>query len=238
MFKANDKTFTTALILAGGSGTRLSADITKQKIEICGKSILRRSVEAFENTECVDRIIVVCREDEIEFAKEELNGISKLYAIEAGGNDRAESARKGFFRIPNDQGFVLIHDAARCLISEEDISRVAFAAYQFGCATAAAYVTDTVKTVDDRGIISKTLNRCDLRAMQTPQAFSCRLYAEALKMAQQDGLSVTDDNMLLENIGAEIRTVITSRENIKITTVDDVGYAEYILRKREESEKR
>ena len=232
MIKAKEKTLTTALILAGGSGTRMASDTTKQRINICGKSVLRRSVEAFENTDCIDRIIVVCREDEIDFAKEELLGISKLYEIVTGGNDRAESAKKGFSRIRDREGFVLIHDAARCLITEEDINAVASAAYEFGCATASAYVTDTVKTVDGLGIISKTLDRSDLRLMQTPQAFSCKLYSEALKAAEQSCISVTDDNMLLENIGVKIKTVITSRENIKITTADDVGYAEYILKKR------
>ena len=235
MQKTDKRPFTTALILAAGSGTRMSMGITKQKIQIFGKSVLRRSVEVFDSSFYVDSIIVVCREDEEDFVREEFKDISKLTAVAIGGKTRSESAKNGFRLIEDKEGFVLIHDAARCLITESDISAVAKAAYEFGCATAANCLTDTVKSVDEMGKISGTLDRRSLITVQTPQAFSCGLYERALNSAKTFDGGITDDNMLIENLGEKIHAVMTSRNNIKITTADDLCYAEFIIGKREQN---
>ena len=221
----------TAIILAGGCGSRMDSSITKQQMTILGESVLFRSVKAFEESDIVDSIVVVSRADEIEWASEELKDFSKLCAIVPGGKTRAESAKNGFAAIPESTMFVAIHDAARCLISKENIKSVAEAAFAHGAATAATAVTDTVKQVGDDGFVNKTLPRGELMLAQTPQIFSKKLYETALRVTNLDG-GMTDDNMMVELIGARVYLVDTGKQNIKITTIDDIEYAEYILERR------
>ena len=230
--QGNDKrTITSALILAAGSGSRMGMGITKQRLTVLGKTVLRRAVEAFERCTAVDSITVVCKGEELEQIRNDLSGIEKLEQIIIGGKTRAESAKIGFTALKNKSGTVLIHDGARCLVTEDDIKKVADAAREFGCATASCRVTDTVKIVEGDGIIS-TLDRSSLRTVQTPQGFACELYARALENADATGAEITDDNMLVEMLGIRIRAVDTSSDNIKITTPQDLELAEFIIKKR------
>lgn len=225
------KNFVTAIILAAGSGSRMGLEITKQRLCILGESILKRSVEAFSKSDLIDSIVVVCREDEIVWAEQELCGIKKVEKIVCGGKTRAESARLGFLSIPEETDFVAIHDAARCLVTERMIGDVVSAAEKHGAATAATPVVDTIKKAEG-GFISETVPRDLLFSVQTPQVFSREIYAMALDVRPDDAL-VTDDNLLVENIGKRVFLVDTGRQNIKITTAVDIKYAEYILDRRE-----
>lgn len=223
--------FVTAIILAAGCGSRMGMDKTKQSINLCGKSVLWHTVSAFSNCDEVDAIIVVCRQDECAWAGEELSGFSKIVCIIPGGNTRAESAGIGFSSIPDKTDFVAIHDAARCLITPDNIQRVIFEAYKQGAATAATAVTDTLKSTD-QGFIKSTLSRDGVYSAQTPQVFSKEIYSKALEAVDSD-VTITDDNMLAERIGVKVSVVDTGKQNIKITTKDDLAYAEFILSRRE-----
>ena len=224
---------TTAVILAAGSGSRMNVTKTKQTLDICGKSVMRRTLEAFDSASCVDSIVLVCKSDEVQFAYSEIEGLNKTIKIIVGGKCRAESAKLGFLATPEDTEFVMIHDCARCLVTLEDINSVAEAAYLYGAATASTKVTDTVKKCDNSGMIATTVPRDGLRAVQTPQAFSCELYARALALPDILYDTVTDDNMLMEKIGIPVFCVDTEKTNIKITTLSDIDLAEFILSKRE-----
>ena len=221
-----------AVVLAAGSGKRMQSDLTKQRMTVLGKTVLRRTLEAFERSEAVCGIVVVSRADELEFAAAEAAGISKLISVVEGGACRAESAARGFYAIPEGYDFVAVHDAARCLILPYDIDRVVSYAYKFGAATAAAAVTDTVKKCDAEGDILCTVDRSGLYTVSTPQVFSTALYQKALD-AVDISESITDDNMLMENIGVSVRAVELSSVNLKITRPDDVALAEYIVSRRE-----
>ena len=222
-----NQSYLTAIILAAGSGSRMGADTTKQKMNICGKSLLWHSVKAFSDCLYVNSIVIVSRSDEIDWARAELSEFSKIEAVVAGGNTRAESARLGFAAVSNKSGFVAVHDGARCLIRPRDIDAVINAAFIHGAATAASAVTDTLKYSDD-GFIKNTVSRSNLFSAQTPQVFKAELYGKALAASEADD-SVTDDNMMMEKIGINVAVVITGKHNIKITTGDDLDYAEYIL---------
>ena len=140
---------------------------------------------------------------------------------------RAESAKLGFLAMNRDNDYVAIHDAARCLVTEKNISDVIKAAFISGAATAATAVVDTLKSAKS-GLIDSTVSREGLYFAQTPQVFSRALYAEALRSA--DSLDhITDDNMLVEKIGTKITVVETGRENIKITTKSDLEFAKYVI---------
>ena len=223
----------TAIILAAGCGSRMNSSITKQQMTILGESILFRSVKSFNESDFVDSIVVVARDDEIEWAREELKDFSKVCALVSGGKTRAESAKIGFASIPESCTFVAIHDAARCLVTTENIKAVAEAAFVHGAATAATAVTDTVKHIGDDGFVNTTLPRGDLMLAQTPQIFSRKLYESALLLTDADH-SITDDNMMVELTGTKVYPVDTGKQNIKITTREDLTVAEAIIKERQE----
>ena len=221
-----------AVILAAGSGTRMGTDVTKQKMLIMGKSVLRRSLEAFDSTDCIASITVVAKANELEFAKSECIGISKNVNVVSGGVTRAESAAKGFSAIPTDSNAVMIHDAARCLITSDEINMIADAVYIYGAATASVRIVDSLKKCDSDGFITESISRECMRAVATPQAFLCDIYAAALKNDQR-GLEVTDDNTLVQAIGKSVFCVDTLPTNIKITSKSDIALAEAIIMRRE-----
>ena len=211
----------------------MNSAITKQRIEILGESVIERSVKAFNDCELISSIVVVAKKEEFFDIKALLSDkFVKLCSVIVGGNTRAESAKAGFLSIPSDTEYVAIHDAARCLVTPDMIRAVVLAAKKHGAATAGTAVTDTVKRTDRQGIIMETVPRENLFAAATPQIFSTEIYKRAV---EEDGaiLCVTDDNMLVEKIGASVYCVDTGKENIKITTRSDLEYAEFIIRKRQ-----
>ena len=224
--------FVTAVILAAGCGSRMQSTLTKQRMSICGKSILWHSVNAFDRCDEIDAIVVVCREDEVDWAAEQTANFGKISSIVIGGSTRAESAKIGFAAIPVSSEFVAFHDAARCLINSYAISEVVRSAYKSNAATAATAICDTLKLCDN-GTIIKTVSRDGMYLAQTPQVFSVDLYEKGLEKQCRLDSSVTDDNMLIEMIGGTVSIVDTGRENIKITTPSDLEYASFLLGRRE-----
>ncbi len=222
---------TVAIILAAGTGSRLGASVNKQRVLLDGKSIITRTVEVFNNCIDIDGIVVVTRFEDLDFVKSELLFASgKLIDVIVGGDSRAESAKIGFSVLPEDATHVAIHDGARCLISANDISAVVRGAHKFGCASAVSKVTNTVKRITS-GVIKNTVQRDDLYFAETPQVFSVEIYKKALSVA--DNLdNVTDDNMLVENIGMDIVAVTLSQDNPKITYPKDIEYAEFLIKRR------
>lgn len=231
------KTIVTAIILAAGSGSRMGSDVTKQRMNLCGRSILYRSVSAFSDCPDVDHIVLVVRPDEIGWARAELIGFHKVETIIPGGKTRAESVKCGFWAIPSDTDFIAIHDGARCLIKPDEIKAVLDKAFVYGAATACSSVTDTVKSVDDDGMINATLPREKLYLATTPQVFDKNIFADAMSRVSPSE-QITDDNMLIELSGGRVYPVDIGKENIKITTAEDLSYAEYLLRRREMVETR
>lgn len=226
---------TSAVILAAGIGSRMESENHKQFIKLFDKTILERTVSAFEKSRKIDEIVIVVRDDELEEAISLLTGISssKPIAFAVGGACRAESAKNGFKACSDKCDFVAIHDAARCLITPEMIDKVVEKAHQFGAATAVCGISDTVKTVDVNGKITSTISRNEVFRAQTPQVFSNEIYRKALDNCQ-DLTVITDDNMLVEGIGENIYTVDLGANNVKITTRDDLILAKSILTERGE----
>lgn len=218
-----------AIILAAGSGSRMGIGVTKQKIVIGEESVLRRTVRIFNECSAITSIIVVVRHDEVQFAKEQLSDLPKVEKIEIGGDSRFESAKIGFRSAMDIADYVAIHDAARCLITDEMIKAVVEDAVEFGAATAASQVTDTVKTVDSNGFITGTVDREELMLVQTPQVFKTELYKKAVFAADANDDTITDDNMLVERIGGKIHCTVTGKYNIKLTHKEDLYYADFLL---------
>ena len=228
---------TSAIIAAGGSSSRMgNADgVTKQHMTVDGLPVIVHTLLAFEGCEVINEIVVVAREDEIpryiEYKKR--YGITKLTHTVSGGATRQESVRRGFEAIDPKAKFVAIHDGARCLITPEMIEKVCREGYRYKAAIAATAVRDTVKIADDKGFIAETTDRNLVWLAQTPQVISVPLYTAAAYSAREEGFEATDDAMLVERIENPVKLVECGRENIKITTPDDITMAEYILRNRQ-----
>ena len=210
-----------AIILAAGSGTRLGG-IKKQFLDICGKTVLNRSVAKFVDAG-VDEIIIVTLESKICVVKEMFSNLHKVIKVTKGGKTRQQSVKNGF-ELCKDGGIVLIHDAARPFVQVENIKEVARKAEKTGAATLGIPVTDTIKYVEC-GVIKSTPNREFLYAVQTPQAFSKELYKKALNNAKCD---YTDDCQLIESLGMDVHVVVGRKDNIKITTTEDLSYAKFL----------
>ena len=232
----NNNLKTAAVLLAGGSGSRMNSDSPKQSMLLFGKSVLLRAAEAFERSELIDSIVVVLKKTEMDFAKSELSGISKKLIFTEGGSCRAESAIKGFALAESLADYVAIHDVARPLVTTSQIDAVVRAAYLDGAASAVSLVTDTVKEVDNNGFIVKTPSRALLRHAQTPQVFSVKIYRRALDSFNGDLEKLTDDNMLVERIGVKIRVVDIGSGNLKLTVPADFKYAEFLLSEADKDE--
>ena len=163
------------------------------------------------------------------------NKLTKIKAITVGGADRQQSAHRAFLKISDDTRYVAVHDAARCLITPEQITRVAVEAFSCGAAIAACKAKDTVKLVEnDR--IKETPDRETVWQAQTPQIMKTDLYRACIYTALEDGFVGTDDASLCERHGFEVRVVDTGYENIKITTPIDLLIAESVIRQRESEE--
>lgn len=229
--------YTSAIILSAGTGSRMASDKTKQFIELFGKTVIERTVSAFDQSQYIDEIIIVLREEERDEFVDLFNSVklTKNVKFVIGGASRAESAKNGFSAISSESEFVAIHDGARCLITSNMIDKVIEKAYQKGAATAVCALTDTVKKIDSSGKILSTLPRAEVFRAQTPQVFSRDIYSAAISQKNVAFDEITDDNMLVEMTGVDIYAVDLGPTNIKITTKDDLAVAKQILNERGET---
>lgn len=224
--------FTSAILVAAGSSTRMGLPFSKQFIPLCGMYALEHTIRAFERCDDIDEIIIVARGEDVESIGELAFDYSKVCAVVKGGDTRTQSVSIGARNARDCSAFFAIHDGARCLITPEEISRVVQTAYKTFAATLGTPVTDTIKVVGENAVITSTPDRSSLYAVQTPQVFSRELYMKAIENANTNHLSVTDDCALVEAIGAPVTLVRGEYTNIKLTTKTDIALAETILSQR------
>ncbi|MEO3947957.1 2-C-methyl-D-erythritol 4-phosphate cytidylyltransferase [Gorillibacterium sp. CAU 1737] len=216
------------VMLAGGRGSRMKSAESKQFLLVAGKPILVHALERFEEQPETACIVLVAAEGELERCRHLVNqhGIHKVTAIVQGGAERQDSVACGLKALPAEVEWVMVHDAARPFAAAEDIRACAAAAVEEGAAILAVPVKDTIKTADARRRVTATPDRSTLWAVQTPQAFRRRVLEEAHAAALDEGCLGTDDASLVERIGGTVRIVPGSYENIKITTPEDLQWAE------------
>ncbi len=225
---------TSAVIAAGGDSSRMGG-INKQFAEIGGIPTLARSVKAFEEADCINEIVIVTRREDVSYVIElcEKYRFKKVTAVVPGGANRQESVWLGFMEINDKSDFVAIHDGARCLVTPEIIKKVCREAYIHRAATAATRVTDSVKRTKSGAFIEESLERNHVWLTQTPQVFDSNLYRAAAYTAKEANFFGTDDCSLVERINFKaIRLVECGRENIKLTTPEDITFAEALLAAR------
>lgn len=236
--EAGKRNYTAAVIVAGGSGTRMGTEVTKQMLDLCGKPVVVHTLLAYQNTPCIKEIVVAAREDEMDIYQgfKQKYGITKLTAVVPGGVTRQASALAGVEAVSDKVRYVAIADAARCLTTPEEISEVCRVAYKTDAASAGIPATDTVKVVDKAGYIAGTPERALCWQAQTPQVFRHALYLAASYAAIEHKFTATDDNSLIEFVKHPVKMVKCSKQNIKITEPDDLAYAQMILGMREQED--
>lgn len=220
-----------ALVLAGGAGSRMGRP--KQFIELLGKPALSHTLDAFQKCPEVEKIYIVGEGKRIEALVRE-HGVDKYAGCAEPGESRPLSTKSGLLLCDEDpETIVLIHDGSRCLITPDLIGRI-IAAVEDGAdgAIPALPVSDTIKVASGDSV-SKTLDRSELRAVQTPQAFRLGILRELFAGHEEDFATATDDAYLVERSGGEVRLVEGERSNIKLTSPEDVVLAEAILTSRE-----
>ncbi|MBO4331432.1 MAG: 2-C-methyl-D-erythritol 4-phosphate cytidylyltransferase [Oscillospiraceae bacterium] len=219
-----------AVIVAAGSSKRMRGT-DKLTAELCGESVICRTVGAFERSAEISEIILVTREDRLEEMSGYVSRFGKVKKVVSGGKTRTESALAGVGEVSRDCGVILIHDGARPLVCDKLIKESVRAAIRYGAALPAAPVRDTVKRVSD-GFVTETCDRSELVLAQTPQAFKAELIKAALTDAVKNGAELTDDCAAVERLGMRPFVISGDHENIKITTPEDLTIAEAILKGR------
>ena len=237
ILKTDDIKNVTAVIVAAGSSNRMGG-VNKQFLALNGIPVVARTLIAFQNCDYISKIIVVCKpEDANKIQNLSIKyHIDKLADITDGGTSRAQSVLNGVLRVDSNCNIVLIHDGARPLVSNEVIERVVNATAKHGAATCAVPMKDTVKVVNEDGIVVSTPNRLSMVAVQTPQGFKIDLYKIAAEKAGQDIDKFSDDCSLVESAGNSVCTVLGDYKNIKITTAEDICIATALLKENEQCE--
>lgn len=228
---------TAAIIVAGGSSTRMGGNTPKQFLDLCGMPVAVHTMRAYEESEYIDQIYIVAREEDVKNGVydnyAEKFSITKYRTTVSGGKTRQESVLKGIEALTDDVKFVAIADAARPLTTPELINSVCLSAYRYGAATAGCPAVDTIKTADNHKFITSTVERSTAWQISTPQAFSLPLYRAAAYSALDIGFEGTDDNSLVERLERHIKIIDCGRYNIKITEKLDLLLAETILSARD-----
>ena len=225
-----------ALIVAGGSGSRMGGTTVKQLIDVNGKPLMFYALDTFNKNPNIGDIVIVMHPDHIDECEKMCNeyGLNKVSAIVPGGNTRQESVYNGLLEIekhihaPDD--IILIHDAARALISNDIIERNIKGCDAFEAIITAIHATDTIVKSIDSDIISETLSRNELYQVQTPQTFKYNVIRYAHERAREKDIpDVTDDGKLVMLAGYQVHIVNGSKVNFKVTTEDDLILLKGIL---------
>ena len=227
-----------AIVLSAGSGRRMNSDTPKQYLPLAGKPVVYHCLKAFQESP-VSEIVLVAGAADLDYCRRELvekYQLDKVKKIVPGGAERYDSVFEGLKAIQKAD-YVMIHDGARPVLTQEIIARSMSAVAEYQACIAGMPVKDTIKIADEEGFAEYTPKRSSLWMIQTPQTFSFPLiynaYKKALSRAEQEKRPktlITDDAMVLETFGnARVKLIEGSYKNIKITTPEDLAMAELFL---------
>jgi 2-C-methyl-D-erythritol 4-phosphate cytidylyltransferase len=221
-----------AIIVAAGSSQRMGFD--KLLALLGDKPVLAHTIDAFERTPSVFEIILVARAERVPEFQELVrqNDFQKVRQIIPGGEQRQDSVRAGLEQVSGTSRFIAVHDAARPLVTPEQIERVFSCAREHGAAALAEPVTDTIKRADGDRVVTGGVPRENLYAMQTPQIFARDLLERAYAAVAADKLSITDEVSAVEHLGEKVRLVPNDDWNVKITYPRDLLLAQASMARR------
>ena len=223
------------LIPAAGTGKRMGSNRNKLLLEVRSQTIIAWTLLAAEAASNIRWIGIISQPTDWPDFKAILAGLKLTKPVELiiGGSTRQESVYNGLQALPTEAQQVLVHDGARCLVTPDLLNSCAQAIAHCPGLIAAVPVKDTIKVVDDNGIIQSTPDRRNLWAAQTPQGFNVNLLKQCHAEGMRQGWEVTDDAALFEKCGLEVQIVEGEETNLKVTTPQDLAIAEFILNSRE-----
>ena len=213
-----------AVVLAAGRGVRMKANINKMFVPLAGKAVLEHTLSAFADTDCFEKIIIVCRASEQKLVREIAEDLFEegQFMIVPGGKTRQDSVECGLNALPEDAEIVAVHDGARCFVRPELIQECVQSAIDFGSGVAGKHAVDTVKIASPEGRITDTIDRRKVVLVETPQVFQVHILKRAFAQAKKDGFVGTDESSLVERIGVTPRLVESVRSNFKLTNPLDL----------------
>jgi 2-C-methyl-D-erythritol 4-phosphate cytidylyltransferase len=222
----------TAILVAAGDSRRMGFD--KLFAMIAGRPVIAHTIHAFERADCVGEIIVVARKDRLDEIKAIVRdeNFKKVRSIIPGGEHRQDSVRAGLDHLEAGAKYVAVHDAARPLITTEQIGRVFEQCRIHAAASLAEPISDTLKYADTELFVVGPVDRHQLYAMQTPQIFERRLIEEAYQAVYAENALVTDEVSAVERLGRKVILVPNQDLNFKITYPRDLALAEFVLTQR------
>jgi 2-C-methyl-D-erythritol 4-phosphate cytidylyltransferase len=223
---------TILILVAAGRGERMRADRPKAFIDLAGRPLLLQAACPFEQAADIDAVVAVVPAGTEARARDVLAPVSKLVAVVAGGERRQDSVWAGLAQAPEGfDGVVLVHDAARPFVDLALIQAVVQGAWKRGAAVPVVPIVDTVKRLS-QGQVLGTLDREELAAVQTPQGFRFSLLERAYTEARRLGLTLTDEAMAVERLGVPVAAIAGLPQNRKLTTPEDLEWAEWRARVR------
>ena len=221
-----------AIIVAAGKGTRMHDSMRKQYIALSGIPVLRHTLNIFDHCHLVNRIILVVPKEDFDFCRDDILRpamFQKDLRLVAGGLERQDSVCNALQVIEPDGGIVVIHDGVRPFLRQKHLVACIESAVEFGACIIGTPAFDTVKQVNAKNEIVQTHTRNALWLAQTPQVFQAELIKKAHETAKQDGYVGTDDAALVEHLGQTVKIIPGSRNNIKITSQEDLELARAIM---------
>lgn len=225
-----------AIIVAGGSGKRMGSPVKKQFIKLLDKEVLAYTIEAFQQVEEIQDIIVVTGEEDIDKVKQEIvqrYHFSKVRQVVAGGKERQDSVYQGLLAVDKQAEYVMIHDGARPFISQALLKQAIEQTIAYEATIVAVPVKDTIKKVClKENTVEETPKRETLYLAQTPQSFKKELLMKAYQFAKENNLTVTDDSSIVEAYGHPVHVILGEYTNIKITTPEDLLLGESFLKNK------
>lgn len=231
--RRSDRLKAVAVVTAAGAGERMGTAVAKQFLEIDGRPLLAVTLEKFQHCPEIEGIVVVVPSDAVEYCRTgiiEPQGLTKVVKVVAGGARRQDSVRKGLEASGGSYGLVVIHDGVRPFVDIGLIGRAVEAARRWGAVITALPARETVKQVDEDGLVRGTIDRRHVWMVQTPQVFPYEDIIKAHRRAQEEAWDdVTDDAMLMERMGIPVKVIEGMEDNIKVTTPRDLALARFIL---------
>ena len=223
----------TALIPCAGQGNRMGATVNKPYLAVCNRPLLAYTLDKFQSNSLVDEIILIAKSDEVLYCEREIvhkYGFTKVAKVIAGGLERQDSVRCGLAAVAEESEWIIVHDGVRPLVTTEIITLALNTAFVYQSVVVGVPVKDTIKIVRPDLSVQETPDRSSLWHVQTPQVFRKDILLKAYEQAYLLGWRGTDDAVLVEKAGGQVRMVRGEYTNIKVTTPEDLLYVKEMIR--------
>ena len=229
--KCRCRAMVSAVIVAAGKGIRMNDTVQKQYLPLAGRPVLSYTLAVFDGCDLISKIFLVVPQKDFDYCRNNiLPMLKKEINLVAGGKERQDSVYNGLIAVGENNGIVIIHDGVRPFANKEMIESCVRGAIKHGACIIGVPVQDTLKRISRSGDIEKTIERNNIWLAQTPQAFKYNIIKKAHEYARIKGYAGTDDATLVEKTGNFVKIIKGSKNNIKITTREDLKIAEIMLR--------